>query len=174
MLRDILIKENKEEVKQDIIKILEKDFNIYRSNLNDSFQIVEKNNILCILDYTDDINTIIELKKSSLTELIPVIVISLKIDYKMVRNYVNAGAYDFVELSSDKKILNLRINEAIDVLSHPRSLIERPTFDRLCEIYNEDTLLKEAKKRIDNRLNNEHFYMVIFDINKYLIIHYFF
>ncbi len=174
MLRDILIIENKEEVKQDIIKILEKDFNIYRSNLNDSFQIVEKNNILCILDYTDDINTIIELKKSSLTELIPVIVISLKIDYKMVRNYVNAGAYDFVELSSDKKILNLRINEAIDVLSHPRSLIERPTFDRLCEIYNEDTLLKEVRKRIDNRLNNEHFYMVIFDINKYSMIHYFF
>ena len=141
MKKNIMIITDKK-INDDIISLLNEEFNIFLADKNDMFDILDKNNISCILDYVEDINIITEIKKYHISEFVPIIVVRDKINLKNIKAYVNAGAYDFYELISNNKVLNLRINEAIKVLSHPRSLVDRPTFDRLCDIYNEETFKK--------------------------------
>lgn len=174
MKKEILIITNQTELKEDVIKCLSKDFNVFISGLDNAFNEIKNNNFQCILDYTEDINTIDKLKDNSLSALIPVIILSNKFDYKDIKEYVNRGAYEFVELPTDKKVLNLRINDAINTISYPKSLKQRPSFDRLCEIYNEETFIREARKALDERENSDHFFMIRFDINKFTMINYFF
>ena len=174
MKRKILVITEKLELKDDVIKQLEKDFKIFITDKNDYLDIIKDNDILCILYYSNNLDVIRELKKNEVSELIPIIVISNENNSKMVRDYFNLGAYDYLELPFDKKILNLRILEAINVVSYPKSLKERATFDRLCDIYNEETFLREARKSLDERSNSDHFYLVRFDINKFTMINYFF
>ena len=174
MKRKILVITEKLELKEDVIKQLEKDFKIFITDINDYLDIIKDNDILCILFYSNNLDVIRELKKNEVSELIPIIVISNENNSKMVRDYFNLGAYDYLELPFDKKILNLRILEAINVVSYPKSLKERATFDRLCDIYNEETFLREARKSLDERSNSDHFYLVRFDINKFTMINYFF
>ena len=157
MKKEILIITNQTELKEDIIKCLSKDFNVFISSLDNAFNEIKNNNFQCILDYTKDINTIDKLKDNNLSTLIPVIILSNKFDYKDIKEYVNRGAYEFVELPTDKKVLNLRINDAINTISYPKSLKQRPSFDRLCEIYNEETFITEARKALDERENSDHF-----------------
>ena len=174
MKKNIMIITDKK-INDDIISLLNEEFNIFLADKNDMFDILDKNNISCILDYVEDINIITEIKKHQVSEFVPIIVVRDKINLKNIKSYVNAGAYDFYELIPNNKVLNLRINEAIKVLSHPRSLVDRPTFDRLCDIYNEETFKKEATKIISEITNyDKHYYVVIFDINKFTMINYFF
>ena len=174
MKREVLLITKSFELKEDVLKQLKKDYYIFISKDNAFLSMISDNNIKCILDYTDDINTLKELKSNGISELIPVIVISNKIDYKMVRQYLNEGAYDFLEIPYDKKALNVRILEAIKTLSYPKSLKNRTSFDSVCDIYNEETFIREARKALDERSNSDHFYMVRFDINKFTMINYFF
>ena len=174
MKKSVLVITKSLKLKEDVIVQLKKDFELYFSDVDNCLDVINNNTILCVLDYTDDINTIKMLKRNEISELIPIIVISRNIDYKMVRIYLNEGAYDFLEIPFDKKILNLRILEAINVLSYPKSLKDRATFDRLCDIYNEETFLRESRRILDERTNDDHFYLVRFDINKFTMINYFF
>lgn len=174
MKENILILTGDKQLNDDIIDSLSKDYIICNSDINNCFDFFESSPISCILDYTNNIDTIKKIKSSQTSEFIPVLALFDKIDTALIKDYINAGAYDLIELSTNEKLLNLRISEAINVLSHPRSLIERPILDRLCEIFNEETLCKEIKNVLENRKANSHYYIVRFDINKFTMINYFF
>ena len=174
MNKDILIISKDKQLEDRIIDLLSFDFVLHNCDAASCFDFIETYPISCILDYTNDINTIKKLKLSQLSEFIPILAVFDKIDTSSIKEYINAGAYDLIELSTNYELLSLRIKEAINVLSHPRSLVERPTFDRLCEIYNEETLHKEIKKILDERKEDSHYYIVRFDINKFTMINYFF
>ncbi len=164
------------QVNDAIINVLNQEFNVFLADKNNMFDIISNNEISCILDNIDDISIITGLKNNFISQYIPIIVVSDSINIKKVKSYVNAGAYDFYEiLDSNLKIINLRVNEAIKVISHPRSLVDRPTFDRVCDIYNEETFKNEARKVIDEITDfSKHYYLVRFDINKFTMINYFF
>ena len=174
MKTKILVITKKIKLKEDVIKTLESDFLVYIADFNSYEKILKENTILCILDCTEDYDTLRKLKSDEISELIPVIIISNLIEHKMVREYLNLGAYDFVELPFDKKTLNLRIKDAVNTVSYPKSLMNRPSLDRLCDIYNAETFFIEVRKELDNRKNNDHFFLVRFDINKFTMINYFF
>ena len=89
MKRKILVITEKLELKEDVIKQLEKDFKIFITDINDYLDIIKDNDILCILFYSNNLDVIKELKKNEVSELIPIIVISNENNSKMVRDYFN-------------------------------------------------------------------------------------
>ena len=103
MKTKILVITKKIKLKEDVIKTLESDFLVYIADFNSYEKILKENTILCILDCTEDYDTLRKLKSDEISELIPVIIISNLIEHKMIREYLNLGAYDFVELPFDKK-----------------------------------------------------------------------
>ncbi len=170
---NVLFITNKRTSYKELVDYLSKDYIIdfYYNNNYEKGLSTNKYDLI-IIDSNNDKNILKDIKNQDEYKYIPVFVIGK--DQKNKEYYLDNGAYDYISLPLQKEYFASFINNAIDQTTYPKALRYSYEYDKLTEIFNENTFIKESEAILSHHSHKDHYYLIRFDIKKYTLLLYLF